>query len=144
MAADRSRRRAGRIKQDRVEFFIRPPFQEIGRDGAAGQGQARHVFFEALEAPGIAVDRGDDRSGRCKLSRLAARCGAKIGDVLTLNITEQAGGQGGAGILDPPFAIGKAWQLGDWGRIAPHADCTGREKCAAQPRGASFDVRTSR
>ena len=39
---------------------------------------------------------------------LAAGRGAEIGDALAGDIAEQAGGQGGGGVLHPPGAVGVA------------------------------------
>ena len=105
--------------------------------------QAGEVFREPLQPLGRAVDREHLGAGRCELRGLAAGRGAEIGDALAGLRLEQAGGQGGGGILHPPFAVLVAGQLADRGAL-DEADAAGGQKHAAEALGPGFRIRLHR
>ena len=81
--------------------------------GLGLQIQAGEVFREPLQPLGRAVDREHLGAGGCELRGLAAGRGAEIGDALAGLRLEQAGREGGGGVLHPPFAVLVTGQLAD-------------------------------
>ena len=82
MAADRPRRRAGRVEHDHVEGPPRRPGRRIGLHHLGGELQPRQVLAQAVEARGRHVDGRDLGAGRGQAGGLPARRRAQVGNRL--------------------------------------------------------------
>ena len=92
MAAERARRRAGRVEKDGVIFPLRFPVERICGDELGVQMRALEIFAESFEATFGRVHRRHAMPGGGELHRLPTRRGAEVEDVGT-GIRNQAGGQ---------------------------------------------------
>ena len=79
-------------------------------------------------------------AGQRQLRRLAAGCGAKVGDAPAGDIAEQSCRQARGRILDPPLAVGEARQVGNRGGQPFDTDRAGRQHDAAESLSPAFGI----
>ena len=132
MAADRARRRAGRIEHDHVEGPPRRPGRRIGLHHLGGELQAGQVLAQAIEARGRHVDGRDLGAGRGQTRGFATRRRAQIGHRLARHVAGNARDQRRGRVLHPPRALGVAGQVLD-AAVGGEPDRAGGQQPAAEP-----------
>ena len=120
MPAEGAGGRAGRVQQDGVEGPRILPNGRIGGDDLGGEVHPLQVLGHALEAGGRAVQGHDVRAGGGQLQRLAAGRGAEVQHLVAGLDAQQAGGDGGGGVLHPPGPVLEGGPGGDVA-LAAHA-----------------------
>ena len=125
--------RTGRIEQYRVDRLARLPFHHVGDDDLGWEAGSGEVGGKSCEATFGNVERNDLPARRSELHRLAAWGCAKVERRAALARTEQAGGQRGGDVLNPPPTFAKARQAGDGGP-AREPEMTGKQADALQVR----------
>ena len=91
------------------------PFGGIGVNDPCVQAEAREVFGKAGKAAFVAFHGDDGRASGGELCGLAPRSGTKVGDRFAGLCCEEAGGEGGGGVLDPESAFGESREVGNPG-----------------------------
>jgi hypothetical protein len=96
---------AGRVQEHGVEGPRVGPGGGVGGDDLRPQPCAREILAQALQPGGRAVQRGDPCARCGELERLAAGRGAQVQRGFAGRRGQQAYGDGGGRILDPPPAL---------------------------------------
>src|SRR5471030_2611964 len=112
MTTDSASRRAGRVEQHRIEQR-RIERQNIRYRDFGLQAQAFKIDRETLEAFGGAVDSGEPGAARRDLRTFPPRRCAEVDDAHSGSRTQQASGQRGGCVLNPPFALAISFEVWD-------------------------------
>ena len=101
----------GRVQQHGIEFFFRLPVHYIAADNFRFKLQSFKIFLQAFEPSNRPVKSGDLGARGGHLRGLAAGSCRKIGDPFAFNVAKQLNGQRGGGVLHPPGAILKTFDV---------------------------------